>query len=170
MAERLVEIIHLCHDGYSSNDHEYIGRRKAELIVAIKRKFEGNAECFHRHDRDGAHGGANGQIYKGVLFAVFGSHPVNHDDGKHDDCKTIRYKPWTLSAAVSRLREAALTWPKGMIENLTDIFYLFVWRRVKHNDHRAQEADCTAQLSERTKLFFQKVGTKHRTTSTQRYN
>jgi hypothetical protein len=38
---------------------------------------------------------------------------------------------------------------------------------MKHNNHGAQEADCTAQLSERTKLFFQKVGTKHRTAGTQ---
>lgn len=79
-------------------------------------------------------------------------------------------KPRFGQLLFSRLREAALTWPKGMVENLTNIFYLFVWRRMKHNNHRAQEADCTAQLSERTKLFFQKVGTKHRTTRTQRYN
>lgn len=54
-----------------------------------------------------------------------------------------------------------------MIQNLTNIFNLFVWRGMKHNNHRAQEANCTAQLSERTQLFFEKVGSKHRTTWTQ---
>ena len=32
---------------------------------------------------------------------------------------------------------------------------------MEHNNHRAQEANCAAQLPQRTKLFFEEIGTKY---------
>jgi hypothetical protein len=49
-----------------------------------------------------------------------------------------------------------------MIQDLAHIFDLLVRRSMKHDNHRTQQADCTAQLSESTELFFEKIRSKHR--------
>lgn len=52
LAQRFVEIIHLRHDTDGCDNHEDIGRREFELVVARQGEFDGDAECFDGHDRD----------------------------------------------------------------------------------------------------------------------
>lgn len=53
--------------------------------MAGKGQLQRDAEGLDRHDRDGAHGRANAQVYEGVLLAVDGADLVDHDPGKDAD-------------------------------------------------------------------------------------
>lgn len=84
MGECLVEVVHLRQDADRGQDHEDVGRRVRELVVAGKGELQRDAKGLDRHDGDGADGGADGQVDERALLAVRRGHLVDHDDG--EDC------------------------------------------------------------------------------------
>lgn len=102
-SESLVEVIHLRQDADCCENHEDVGRRVRELVVASECELESNAKGLDGHDRDGADGGADGQVDQGVSLAVDGGNSVDHEDGKSHDSKGIQQETW-LSWLVFRTR------------------------------------------------------------------
>lgn len=54
-----------------------------KLILALKREFQSNTKCLDRHDGYGTNSRADGEVYQGILLAIFWGDLVDHDDGEH---------------------------------------------------------------------------------------
>lgn len=94
LAERLVEVVHLCQDTHSRNDHEHIGRSMSELVVASKCQLQSNAKCFDSHDRDRSHEGADTEVDEWVMLPVDRSNLVNHKDGESRNRDRVYQEAW----------------------------------------------------------------------------
>lgn len=89
LAQGLVEIIHLCHDGDHSDDHKGICARVDQLILAAECEFESNTEPLDRTNGDASDSTADAEVDQRVLLAVFGGHIVDHEDGKGDHDRAV---------------------------------------------------------------------------------
>jgi hypothetical protein len=79
----------LREDASDNYDDEDVGRGVCELVVARERHLERQAERLDEHDGDGARGGADGDVYEGVLAAVLGRDLVDHEDGEDGDEEAV---------------------------------------------------------------------------------
>lgn len=85
LAERLVEVVHLCENAHARDDHENVGRGMGELVVAGESQLQGDAEGLDGHDRHGSHEGADAEVDERVLLSVDGRDFVDHEDGEGSD-------------------------------------------------------------------------------------
>lgn len=60
-----------------------------ELVVSRERHLQRNAKSLDEHDRDGAGGGADGEVDERVLAAMLGRNLVDHEDGKDGDEEAV---------------------------------------------------------------------------------
>ena len=62
----------------------------AELVVAGKREFQGDAKGLDGHDGDGTDSRADGQIDECVLLAMDRRDSVDHEDGKRHNANGVQ--------------------------------------------------------------------------------
>lgn len=99
--EGLVKVVHLRQNADCRENHKDVGRRVRELVVASKCELQSNAKGLDGHDRDGADGGADGEVDQGVSLAVHGGNSVDHENGKSHDSKGVQKETWSSSSLVS---------------------------------------------------------------------
>lgn len=56
-----------------------------KLVIAGKRHLERESERLDEHDRNGAGGGADGEVDERILLAVSWRNLVDHEDGEDGD-------------------------------------------------------------------------------------
>jgi len=61
-----------------------------ELVVASKGQFYSNAESFDGHDGDRSDCGANGDVDKRILLAIYWRDLIDHDGGEYCDYKAVK--------------------------------------------------------------------------------
>lgn len=97
MRKGFVKVVHLRKNADDYHDHKHICRVVTELVVSGKREFQRDTECLDRHDRNTAHGTANGDVDKWVLATILRSDLVDHDDGENDNEEAVEHERYHAS-------------------------------------------------------------------------
>lgn len=138
LAERFVEVVHLCQDANRYDDQEDVSRGVFELVVASQCEFKRNAERFDRHDRYRADCRANRKVYEWVLLAMQRRHSVDHDSREYAHDDAVKQEPcyvselWRPCEKVSRL-----TRTECITQHLIHVVNVFVCGRMKDYHDRA---------------------------------
>ena len=87
LAQRLIEVVHLCQDADYHDNAENVGGGGGELVVAAESHLNGDAEALDGHDGDGADSAADAEVNHWILLTVQRRDAVDHDEGeeRHND-------------------------------------------------------------------------------------
>ena len=129
-----------------------------ELVVASQGQLHSNSKRLNRHDRNSSNGRANRQVYQRVLLPILRRNFVYHEDREngHGEAKE-QETLGTVSTEYISIRESDLTRLNRIVKDLINSLDLLVRRRMKHNDHRSNEASRTSQFPQSSQLLLQEV-------------
>lgn len=166
LVQRLVEIIHLDQDAHNHHDRKAVRRRVGELIIAVQRELERDAESFDAHHRDRADETADRDVDQRRAFAVSRDHAPDHKDREgehegaveHEACELqreekrnqVRTRTGGMRVRTTYSKERlgrTLTRLQRIIQNLIHRPNLLILRRVQDDNDRAHQTKRAADTT-----------------------
>lgn len=149
MTERFVEVVHLSENADDDYNREDVSTRVRELIVSGEGELERNAEAFDRHDGNAADGRTDGQVNHRIALAVHWRDLVDHHKCEDGDKRAVEHKTWLVVSNCPSFSSYSSrhTRIQSVSEQLVDVLQWVIRRRVQHNDHTADQADCATNSS-----------------------
>ena len=92
--QRLIKIIHLHQNTPRSHRREYIRARMGELVVALQRELDGDAEALDGHHGDRAGERAYRDVDERVGAPVPRGDVVDHDEAEDEHGEAVHHEPY----------------------------------------------------------------------------